>query len=107
MTQEKLKIASILVRNVIEDIQLMLVLQLNDEIIVFNMNKPEHIHSPVILPNSSMNAERMQRGPNESIYFSEISEAGNYQIVSLTFVERMEVTRTVLYKLSQSKICQF
>jgi len=78
MTQEKLKIGCLLVRNVIEDIQMMLVLQLNDDIVVFNINKPDFVHPPIILPNSQMNAERMQRGPNESIYFTEISESGNF-----------------------------
>jgi hypothetical protein len=79
---------------------MMLVLQLNDGIFVFNMNKPDFVHPPVILPGATMNAERMQRGPSESIYFTEISEAGYYQLVSLTFVERTELTRTVLYRLN-------
>ena len=79
---------------------MMLVLQLNDGIFVFNMNKPDLKHPPVVLPGATMVAERMQRGPGESIYFTEISEAGYYQIVGLTFVERMELTRTVLYRLN-------
>ena len=57
---------------------MMLVLQLIDEIVVFNLNRPDFVHPPVILQNSQMNAEKMQRGPNESIYFTEISEAGNF-----------------------------
>jgi len=59
LTQEKLKVASILTRNVFEDTQMMLVLQLTDEILVFNLNKPDFKHPPIILPNSQMNAEKM------------------------------------------------
>jgi hypothetical protein len=35
-----------------------------------------------------MNPERMQRGPDQSIYFTEISDTGNYQIVRLWLKEK-------------------
>jgi hypothetical protein len=54
-----------------------------------------------------MIAEKMQRGPNQSIYFTEISAHNHYQIVSLTFVKKAELKRTVLYKLMEKKIVQF
>lgn len=48
------------------------------------MNSGEKLDAELVIPKGfTMNSERMQRGPDQSIYFTEISDTGNYQIVKL------------------------
>jgi len=68
----------------LDEIDAALVLQFNDGIEVFDMNSGDKLDSELVIPKGfTMNSERMQRGPDQSIYFTEISDTGNYQIVRL------------------------
>ena len=66
-------------KDALDEIDVVLVLQLNDGIEVFELNSGERLDTELTIPKGfTMNTDRMQRGPDQSIYFTEISDTGNY-----------------------------
>lgn len=106
MMQDKIQIASMLQRGQQDGVQVMVVLQLVDEIVCFNLSKPGFIKR-LQDNNEKMMTIAMVRGTKEQLYFGEVSETGVSEIVKLTFAEKDKLTKQTIYRSDNAQIVAF
>ena len=89
-----------------EGAQIMLVMQLYSEVVVFNLNNSDFYDSTRARNLKMLNLP-MERAPNQQVYFAVIDYAGDQSLMCLHFKEKSKLKLSVAYRAESQKIIAY